>query len=252
MASPKPTLLFVHGAWHNPNCWNDIRRELERLGYPTVAPSLISMEQRPAVASHLEDVTVVRREIETLVAEGRDVIVVMHSYGGIAGGGAIGGLEVGRSTDARGGVTAAIFLASFLPPKGKSLLSMLEGGLPPYLYPHPDDSSFFMIKDPHETFYNDVSRADSEPWTSTFRPQSASVFASNVESVAWEHVPCTYIFCEKDQGIYPPVQETMVEGAKSSSKYPWKVVRLASSHSAWLSNASAVINVIRETAGETL
>lgn len=84
------------------------------------------------------------------------------------------------------------------------------------------------------------------------RPQAASVFTSEVESVAWEHVPCTYIFCEKDQGVYPPVQEMMIKGAKTTSKYPWKVVRLANSHSAWLSNVPAVVRVIRETAGETV
>lgn len=84
------------------------------------------------------------------------------------------------------------------------------------------------------------------------RPQAASVFSSEVETIAWEHIPCTYIFCEKDQGVYPQAQEMMIAGAQTTSKYPWTVVRLGNSHSAWLSNGSAVVKVIRETAGEAL
>lgn len=136
MASSKPTLLFVHGAWHDVRCWNDIRHELESLGYPTVAPSLISMEQKPAVKSHLADVAIVRKELETLVDAGKDVILVMHSYGGMAGGGAVEGLKTRLSANAKGGVKAAVFLAAFLTPKGKSLLGMFEGGSPPYLDVH--------------------------------------------------------------------------------------------------------------------
>ncbi|KAL9620499.1 MAG: hypothetical protein Q9160_004968 [Pyrenula sp. 1 TL-2023] len=251
MSPPKPTLLFIHGAWHNPHCWASICQELESLGYPTAASSLISMgRENPAVQSHLADVAVVRKDLESLIGDGKDVILVMHSYGGMAGGGAIEGLEVGRSDGAKGGVRAAVFLAAFLTPKGKSLLGMFTDGTPEYLAPCPDDPSFLIIKDPHQTFYNDLTEEESEPWTSTMRPQAAAIFASEVESVAWEHVPCTYIFCEKDQGVYPPVQEMMIEGAKATSKYPWRVVRLANSHSAWLSNAAAVVRVIREAAGE--
>lgn len=82
------------------------------------------------------DVAIVRRDLESLVGDGKDVILVMHSYGGMAGGGAIEGLEVGRSPGAKGGVKAAVFLAAFLTPKGKSLLGMFTGGNPPYLEPH--------------------------------------------------------------------------------------------------------------------
>jgi pimeloyl-ACP methyl ester carboxylesterase len=130
--SSKPALVLVHGAWHNAKCWDGIKAELEKLGYEVVTPSLLSMVQRPAVASHMEDVAVVRKEIETLVNAGKEVVVVMHSYGGLAGGGAIEGLEKG--TAPKGGVIAALFLTAFLAPKGLSLLSQFDS-TPPYLAP---------------------------------------------------------------------------------------------------------------------
>jgi hypothetical protein len=75
-----------------------------------------------------------------------------------------------------------------------------------------------------------------------------------VQSVPWHHVPCTYVHCDKDQGIYVPLQEKMLKAAMEDplSKYPWKVVRLDSSHSLWLSQPSTVIKLIRETAGESV
>lgn len=132
--SEKPTIVFVHGAWHNPSCWDATRKELEKHSYSSVAPSLPSVGRSPSVTSHHEDTAVVRKELERLVvSEGKEVVLVMHSYGGIAGSEAVNGLEkAGRKE--KGGVISALFIAAFLVPKGNSLLGMFDNQLPPYLF----------------------------------------------------------------------------------------------------------------------
>jgi len=57
---------------------------------------------------------------------GKDVVVVMHSYGGIVGHyRRIGGLK--------GGVTRLLYMCAFVVPVGASLTGQLGGQLPPFI-----------------------------------------------------------------------------------------------------------------------
>lgn len=250
-STEKPTIVFVHGAWHNSSCWNSVRKTLEGYSYPTVAVDLPSVGRKPPVTSHLEDTAIVRNELERLIlVEGREVILVMHSYGGIAGGGAVSGLEKAARQD-KGGVTQCIFIAAFLVPKGSSLLGMFDNKFPPYLEVDPQDSEYLIVKNPAETFYSDISPDVSEPWTSQMRPQSYASFQSSVESVCWENglTPCTYMICELDQGVYLPLQKMMLEKVAKEGQ-AWTIETCNSGHSPWLSQTPAVTRLIRTTAGE--
>ena len=68
--------------------------------------------------------------------KGKNVVLVMHSYGGIAGTNAVSGLEaeLRREEGKEGGVVHCLFVAAFLVPKGKSLLGMFPER-PPYQIP---------------------------------------------------------------------------------------------------------------------
>lgn len=113
------------------------------------------------------------------------------------------------------------------------------------------DSKYLIINDPAETFYNDLPADVSEPWISQMRPQAYASFQSTVESVCWESglVPCTYLMCELDQGIYPPLQKMMLENVTKEG-HPWTIETCRSGHSAWLSQVPAVTRLIRSAAGE--
>ena len=131
----KPTVLLVHGAWHNTSCWDSTRAELKKLSYPTEVVALKSSGN--AVTTHLEDTAIVRNALESLIeSEGKTVILVMHSYGGVAGTNAVCGLEAAARQEKgeKGGIIHCLFIAAFLVPKGNSLIGMFPEA-PPYLYP---------------------------------------------------------------------------------------------------------------------
>ncbi|KAL8824776.1 MAG: hypothetical protein Q9191_004829 [Dirinaria sp. TL-2023a] len=242
------------GAWHSPAVWDVTRAELSNLAYPSEAVQLASRDI--AVTSHHEDTAVIRAALEHLIeSEGKDVILVMHSYGGLAGTNAVSGLEkAARIAKGRqGGITHCLFIAAFLVPKGQSLLGMFPER-PPYLIADPEDGNYVKVVDPKEVFYNDVSQAEAQPWIDLMRPQPASTFASTVDSVAWESglLPCTYLMCEKDQGVYIWLQEKMLEGVADQSRRPWTIEKCNASHSAWLSETPTVVRLIRRCAGELL
>lgn len=132
------------GAWHSPSVWNATRAKLSLLSYPTQAIQLASRDT--PVASHHEDTAVIRQALDSLIVlEGKDVVLVMHSYGGLAGTNAVSGLEKSaRSAQGeRGGITHCLFIAAFLVPKGSSLLGMFPEP-PPYLKPDVGQALFLI------------------------------------------------------------------------------------------------------------
>ena len=108
---------------------------MKKFAYPTVAVQLPSSGN--AVTSHLEDTAIVRKALESLIlSESKTVVLVMHSYGGVAGTNAVSGLEATtrQQRGEKGGIVHCLFLAAFLVPKGNSLIRMFPEH-PPYLGP---------------------------------------------------------------------------------------------------------------------
>ena len=75
-----------------------------------------------------------------------------------------------------------------------------------------------------DTFYNDIAADVREPWVAKMKPQSYASFKSPVDSVVWENglTPCTYLKCDMNHGVYPPLQQSMIDMVSKDGK-PWNV-----------------------------
>ena len=102
---------------------------LEKAGYSVFAPILPSSGTVPALPDFNEDVKVIRHAVESMIVAGKDVVVVMHSYGAIPGCEALRDLKVKEinSLDATGGIVKLVFLAGMLVPVGGSTWSTKKG-----------------------------------------------------------------------------------------------------------------------------
>lgn len=137
MIESKPTVLFVHGSWHNPNHFRRVRDTFETQGFPTSCPLQPSVGQLPPIGL-MEDAQCIRDEVKKLIEEQRrDVVVIAHSYGGIV---ATEALDAEFSLGAReakglsGGILHLIYMCAFLLPLGHSLATALGGKeLPPFI-----------------------------------------------------------------------------------------------------------------------
>ena len=83
----KPTIILVPGAWHTAETWDKVIALLAAQDYNCIAVTLPSTLSSPTT-TYLEDLTAVRNAITAEIAEGRDVVLVVHSYGGSIGGSA--------------------------------------------------------------------------------------------------------------------------------------------------------------------
>jgi hypothetical protein len=88
-----PIYVFVPGAWHTPDTFDGIRALLSKRGHDSEAINLPSVGAAEPTKSGLHaDIAHTYVVLRALADQGRQIIVVMHSYGGMVGSGAVEGL----------------------------------------------------------------------------------------------------------------------------------------------------------------
>jgi pimeloyl-ACP methyl ester carboxylesterase len=130
------TFVLVHGAWHGGWCWRRVADLLEKQGHKVFTPTLTGVGERSHLLSkdinldtHITDLVNVFKWEDL-----RDVCLVVHSYGGWPGSGALE--QIGDR------VSSIVWLDAFKPEDGqrgfdtanefsrKALLAAVEKGDP--------------------------------------------------------------------------------------------------------------------------
>jgi len=137
MTTQKPTLLILHGAWHHPDHFAPLIKLLTAAGYETICPVQPSYNANPATKTLLDDALFVRSLLTDVVEkDGKEVIVIMHSYGGMVGTEAVTeslSRKWRSEKGEQGGVVKLLYMCAFLLRKGQSLATPLGGQLPPFI-----------------------------------------------------------------------------------------------------------------------
>ena len=122
-AAKGKTYVLVHGAYGGGWIWRDVARGLRQLGHNVWTPTQTGLGERAhlmsrqiTVDTHIDDVAAV---IET--DELRDIILVGHSYGGMAVTGV-----ADRLTDR---IRHIVYLDALIPENGDTAFTILPGGL---------------------------------------------------------------------------------------------------------------------------
>jgi alpha-beta hydrolase superfamily lysophospholipase len=136
MSAAKPTIIIAHGAWQSALDYQDFTDQLKSAGYPVEISQLPSVGGTSDPLPGLDDdVSVIRGLLAKATDEGKEVILLMHSYGGVVGSCAVEGFDhASRAKEGKtGGVTVALYMSAFMIPKGATLFSMLGGQPPPWM-----------------------------------------------------------------------------------------------------------------------
>jgi alpha-beta hydrolase superfamily lysophospholipase len=131
----KPTFVIVHGAWHSPSHFAHLIAQLQKLDYPAVAAKLPSVGSvSPLLQSVIQDTDSIKESfLNPLLEDGKDVILVTHSYGGVPGCAAVKGLSKAqrKNEGQRGGVIGIICISSYLVKEAPSMGGE-SGNWPPF------------------------------------------------------------------------------------------------------------------------
>ncbi|KAL2849325.1 hypothetical protein BJX68DRAFT_267177 [Aspergillus pseudodeflectus] len=160
-----------------------------------------------------DDATAIRAVTTKLADEGHQVVLVMHSYGGIPGTESAEelGCEFRQNAGKPGGSIALVYLAAYFLTKGMG--HMVLGGL---IF-HDKTAAF-------ETFYNDFTpEMDPLGWASRLQTQSATPWAGELGYESYRDIPTTYLFCTQDRAIPIDIQKKFVGvcGGKDLNHYVW-------------------------------
>lgn len=135
MSSEPPTFLLAHGAWHQPHLYAPLKQALATLGYSLIVPALPTMGANAIGIGWDSDVKALLDSAEALFSQGKEIILVGHSYGGIPACIATrnNGVLERKSAGQRGGFRQIIFVCAFvMPAVGMSQASLMRHKLPPW------------------------------------------------------------------------------------------------------------------------
>jgi pimeloyl-ACP methyl ester carboxylesterase len=229
---PRPTIVFVHGGWADSSGWNQEITNLDRRGYPVIAPA----NPLRGLAS---DAAYIRSVLQTISGP---IVLVGHSYGGAV----ITNAAVGVPN-----VKALVYIAAFAPDKGESLAQLVTlnpgtqivpAALIERAYPIPGggQGTDLYLKESvfREAFAADLPREITDQMQATQRPFSAEAFGAASGEPAWKTIPSWYMVARQDHAIPPATERFMAARAHATT------VEVNASHVPTISQPEATTRLI--------
>lgn len=115
----QPVIVIVPGAWHVPAHYAYLALKLNAHGYTVDCLEMSSTNDEKDLPEDTwkEDISIIRNAITSHTEAGRDVAVVMHSFGGMAGSEAAYGLGK-KDSETSGSVVKLIYMSAFMLKEG--------------------------------------------------------------------------------------------------------------------------------------
>lgn len=113
----KPGIVMVPGAWHPASCFDLTASSLQSHGYETIQVTTPTVGSTQPFSADVEAI----HDAIKAASDAGDVLLFMHSYGGVPGCCAVEGLRKQDLQD--GGVTALVFCTTWALDVGESILS---------------------------------------------------------------------------------------------------------------------------------
>jgi pimeloyl-ACP methyl ester carboxylesterase len=227
--SAAKNVVLVHGGFVDGSGWEGVYRALRRDGFA------VSVVQNPTI-SLADDVAVARRVV---AAQDGPVILVGHSYGGAVI------TEAGNDPK----VVGLVYITAFAPDRGESVATLIKdpppgAPVPPILPP----TDGYLLLD-REKFAASFA-ADVDPELAAFMadaqmPWGVEALSGTISEPAWRSKPTWYLVATEDRMIPPPAQRFMCKRAGAT------VVEVAGSHAIYVSQPTAVANLIATAAKES-
>ncbi|MGO2113143.1 MAG: alpha/beta hydrolase [Pseudoclavibacter sp.] len=227
----KPTLLFVHGAWHGAWCWESVATRLTERGWDVVAIDLPSVHaENKAELGMYDDAAAVTSAIEAIDGP---VVVVAHSYGGV---------PTTQGADLPN-VQHIVYIASFALDIGQSLLAAVGGE-------HPDwwniDGKLVTPGNealpPSAIFFHDVPEDVAADATGKLKSMSTQTVSDPLTTVAWKGRQTTFVVTLQD-AAFPAVAQHALASAIGAT-----AIEVDTSHSPFMSQPERVVEIVEQAA----
>jgi pimeloyl-ACP methyl ester carboxylesterase len=246
--STLPTLVFVPGSWHKPTCYDKVIKLLQEEHKLNCISIILPSTAGDPSATFKDDLDVAREAISSETSQGRNVIVVAHSYGGMVGNSAIKGFaqpQDASKTSTTGYVIGLILIASGFTLTGLSFMDPFFGHPPPSWRVNSDTGYAEIVTSPRELFYHDLPAEEAEFWVSQLTTQTLKALFEGGEYTyaGWKDVPTWYIGTVEDRGL-PVLAQRMQVGMARQIGGSVEHRELQTSHSPFLSQPEATVKIM--------
>ncbi|KAL9626470.1 MAG: hypothetical protein Q9204_007275 [Flavoplaca sp. TL-2023a] len=241
-------VVIVPGAWHPAILYEDLVSRLQAAGYGAIVASYPSCNsQSPKTATCDQDAKAIRRQCLSLMEdEGKDLLLVCHSFGGIPGGAAAHGLskKERRQKGEKGGIIGLVYMTAFVVAEGSSVLEFLGGKHAPFLVPNTPSEGMCIASPAIETFFHDVDEHTASRLATALVPQAMLALESPAPPQAWAETAYegrrAYLKCLLDRALPPFIQDKFVK----DSGVTWDVRDVDAGHEPHLSQLEKVYEMI--------
>lgn len=234
----KQTIVLVHGAYADSSSWNGSIPALREAGHRVIAAAnpLRGIES---------DAEYLRSVLESIDGP---IVIAGHSYGGVV---------MSHAADGNPNVTALVYVASFLPEPGESLVDLVEkfpgaqlgGAARPVPYSTPDGGTAPELYIDQEQFpalfAGDVDLPVAQLMAVTQRPLALAAFEAPATRAAWKTIESWVLLAAQDLAVPAELVRFMSDRADAH------LVEVDASHAVTVSQPGVVADLILEAAGKT-
>jgi hypothetical protein len=214
----KPSLIFVPGAWHTPECWGKIMSAMEANGFKCIPVALPTNQSTSTDVNYSHDVKAVADAIAGETSQGLDVVLSVHAFGGPVGQSAMKGFtNESADTGAKTGRVIGLFMVSTgFVREGASFLDALDGRPPPTWETDYENNMMTLNVDPIEIFYHDLPEEEARYWVGKLTKHALTASTHGYEATyeGWRDVPIWLIMTKKDRAFPYEAQKMLVRGAE--------------------------------------
>lgn len=220
-------IVLVHGALADASGWRPVYDILKGQGFH------VSLVSQP-LTNRAADIAAVRHVLDL---QDGPVILVGHSYGGVLIS------ETGDDPKVKG----LVYISALQPDAGEAPIELLQSK-PAASQANQFTADGFAYLDPahyHEDFAADLPKEDADFMAASQMFIALECLQAPVTTAAWHQKPHYAVISTEDRELSPELQRFMYQRSKS------KVIELVGSHALYISQASAVAEVIQTAARET-
>ncbi|PVH74121.1 alpha/beta-hydrolase, partial [Cadophora sp. DSE1049] len=258
----KPSILLIPGSFALPEFYDPVMDIVRAKGYsirglhlPTVGLSS-GKPREGAPPTMYDDAAFIAKEVQVLVDEGKDVILICHSYGGTPTSQSTKGLsKAERQAEGKeGGIVRLAYMTAVVPALGVSAQGVLAD-LPPenqtsmkmdehgWLYHDPVSASAALT-------FSDLPPAEGEAWIYKFPQHSAVSFSNELTHAGYKDISVSYLFCEGDLCVTPDLQTKGIRSMEEASGRKVDITSIKSDHVPPVSHPELVVEWILDVVGK--
>ncbi|KAH8666972.1 Alpha/beta hydrolase fold-1 [Xylariales sp. PMI_506] len=239
----KPSILIVPGSFAHPSLYDNLVEALAKHGYELRALHIPSIGLEAGVGrdipppSMYDDAAFIAQEVNKLADEGKDVVLIPHSYGGVP---ATESVDKSLTKEARekdgkkGGLVRLAYMTCLVPAVGQTAKDVLDELPPGDAIPMNVDENGWMYHVDFEITaaksFSDIPKEEGLSYVKRFAKHSSVSFMTPLRNAGYKNIPISYLLCEDDITIPADLQRKGIEHIEKESGNKVDVTSIKAGH----------------------